>query len=525
MSDWVAQHSGLASANAGLDMAMPTSDYWDQGKLAKATEGFNQSRLVDMATRIVATWYQMGQDDPNLPPRGIGMPADILAPHDFIDARDPAAKPSILQQAIEGHVLVKNTKGALPLRKPHVLSVFGWSAVAQASFNPGTGDWTQNRESVGLQQQQEMQIAMNQVVENAPSKNMGTLIVGGGSGSNTPAYISTPYDALQNKAYADDTLIYFDTESTAPTVVTDSDACLVFINDFASEAWDRPVLADPDGDDLVKSVAGSCNNTIVVIHNAGPRVVDAWIENDNVTAVIFAHLPGQDAGRSVVSLLYGEVSPSGRLPYTVAKKPTDYRALQGPCIDKSRDPQCDFAEGVNIDYRYFLSRNVAPRYEFGYGLTYSNFSYSGLSINMNATSTASAPSTAPVYANGTTDNTLNKDITVGGYEPLFESVGNITAIITNDGSSTAAEVAQLYLEIPVPDDARSGMPNTRTLRGFSKNLMKAGESQHVIFYLRRKDISYWDVRNQTWVTPNGQFNVFVGKSVLDTPLTGMFPLD
>ncbi|KXS97080.1 hypothetical protein AC578_10779 [Pseudocercospora eumusae] len=524
VSDWAAQHSDLASANAGLDMAMPTSDFWGQGKLAAATEGFNRSRLVDMATRIVATWYQLGQDDPNFPPMGVGMPADLLAPHDYIDARDVAAKPSILQQAIEGHVLVKNVKGALPLKKPRLLSVFGWSAVAQHSFTPGTEDWTKNREAVGLQQSQERQIAMNEIVQNAPSKAMGTLFVGGGSSSNTPAYISTPYDALQNKAYYDDTAIFFDSESTAPGVVTDSDACLVFINDYASENWDRPNLADPDGDDLVKSVARSCNNTIVVIHNAGPRVVDDWIDNQNVTAVFFAHLPGQDAGRSIVSLLYGEVSPSGRLPYTVAKKPGDYRSLQGPCIDTSRDPQCDFSEGVNIDYRYFLARNVAPRYEFGYGLTYSSFDYSSLSVNINATSTANAPSTAPFYANGTTDNTVNKNMTSGGYEPLFENVGNITATIVNNGTFTASEVAQLYLEIPVPDGSLSGMPNTRALRGFRKQQLTPGQRWDVVFYLRRKDISYWHVGNQTWVTPTGQFNVFVGRSVLDTPLTGSFNL-
>ncbi|EME80364.1 glycoside hydrolase family 3 protein [Pseudocercospora fijiensis CIRAD86] len=501
VSDWAAQHSDLATANAGLDMAMPSSDYWGNGKLAAATQGFNQSRLVDMATRIVATWYQLGQDNPNFPPMGVGMPADILAPHDYIDARDVAAKPSILQQAIEGHVLVKNIKGALPLKKPRLLSVFGWSA-----------------------QSQERQIAMNEIVDNAPSKAMGTLFVGGGSSSNTPAYISTPYDALQNKAYYDDTAIFFDSESTAPGVVTDSDACLVFINDYASENWDRPNLADPDGDDLVKSVARSCNNTIVVIHNAGPRVVDAWIDNTNVTAVIFAHLPGQDAGRSIVSLLYGEVSPSGRLPYTVAKKPGDYRSLQGPCIDTSRDPQCDFEEGVNIDYRYFLARNVAPRYEFGYGLTYSSFDYSSLGVHMDVNSTINTASTSPVYANGTTDNTVNKNMTSGGYEPLFESVGNITATIVNNGSHTASEVAQLYLEIPVPDGALSGMPNTRTLRGFKKQQLTPGQRWDVVFDLRRKDISYWDINNQTWVVPNGQFNVFVGRSVLDTPLVGSFNL-
>ncbi|GIZ49708.1 hypothetical protein CKM354_001273500 [Cercospora kikuchii] len=525
VSDWAAQHSSLDSANAGLDMAMPTSDYWDDNKLADARDGFDEARLADMATRILATWFQFGQDDPDFPPLGVGMPDDILKPHKYVDAKDPAAKSSLLRQAIEGHVLVKNVNNSLPLIKPRTLSVFGYDAIAQSHFNPGTGDWTQNREAIDLSQPQEQQIMRNQPMSDAPSKFMGTLIVGGGSGSNVPAYISSPYDALQARAYDDDTSILYDFTSYDPRVMPESDACLVFINEYASEAWDRPGLADEESDDLVRSVASQCNNTIVTIHNAGPRLVDEWIENDNVTAVIFAHLPGQDAGRAVVSLLYGNASPSGRLPYTVAKKVSDYGELAGPCIDKSRDPQCDFEEGVNIDYRSFLARSVTPRFEFGFGLTYSSFEYSGLSINMNTTSTADSTSTAPVYVNGTTDqNSDRDDMGVGGLNSLFENVGTISATVKNTGSVTAAEVAQLYVQIPVPKDSLGNNLNTRVLRGFQKVEFLPGEEAQVEFSLRRKDISYWNAVNQTWVVPSGEFEVFVGKSVLDTPLVDAFRL-
>lgn len=526
MSDWNAQHSSLDSANAGLDMALPVSAYWDNDQLANAKEGLESSRLTDMATRILATWFKFGQDDPSYPPLGIGMPADILEPHDYVDAKDPAAKDSLLRQAIEGHVLVKNVNGTLPLNKPKTLSIFGYDAIPQSHFNPGTGDWTQNREAISLQQPQEQQIMRNQPVTGAPSKFMGTLIVGGGSGSNNPAYISSPYDAIQARAYDDDTSIFYDFTSFDPKVVPSSDACLVFINEYASEAWDRPGLADEESDDLVKSVASQCDNTIVVIHNAGPRLVDEWIQNNNVTAVLFAHLPGQDAGRAVVSLLYGDVSPSGRLPYTVAKKASDYKDLAGPCIDKSRDPQCDFSEGVNIDYRNLLARDVTPRFEFGYGLTYTTFSYDGLEINLNATSTSHSVNTAPVYTNGTTNQNADRDdIAVGGLKSLFESVGTISATITNTGTVSAAEVAQLYIQIPVPEKSLGNNPNTRTLRGFDKVHVPPGESAKVSFPLMRRDISYWNAFNQTWVVPDGKYHVYVGKSVLDTPLTGSFQLD
>ncbi|EME39610.1 glycoside hydrolase family 3 protein [Dothistroma septosporum NZE10] len=509
-------------------MAMPTTTFWDNDFLAKAVNenNLNRTRLVDMATRIVATWYQFGQDSPDFPKTGVGMPPDLLKPHEYIDAKDPASKQCLVQQAIEGHVLVKNTNNVLPLNKPKVLSVFGYDAPVQVHYMPGQADWAQNREMLGLQQPQEQQLAANKPLSDAPQTAMGVLIVGGGSGSNTPAYISSPWDALQARAYDDDTALFYDFSSLEPSVVAASDVCLVFINAYASEAWDRPGLADDDSDNLITSVARQCNNTIVVIHNAGIRLVDGFIDHPNVTAVMFAHLPGQDAGRSVVQLLYGDVSPSGRLPYTVAKKASDYGRLQGPCEDDSHSPQCDYTEGVNIDYRSFLARNVAPRFAFGYGLTYTTFQYSSLTINLNATSTANAVSTAGIYTMGTTNqNAGRKDVGVGGLLSLYESMGSITATVKNNGAVAAAEVAQLYLEIPVPDAATKGMANTRVLRGFGKVMLQPGQDTQVQFALRRKDISYWDVGNQTWIAPGGKYQVYVGQSVLDTPLVGSFQLD
>ena len=525
VSDWVGQHSGILSANAGLDMAMPTSGYWDQGQLADAVKGedMNKTRLVDMATRIIATWYQFDQDDEAFPKLGAGMPQDLLLPHAFTDAKDPASKPSLLQQAIEGHVLVKNTKGALPLSKPTVLSVFGYDAITESSFMPGAQDvhgqakdlFPTNWANLNLQLPQLADLASNTPMSNPPGTVQGTLIVGGGSGSNTPPYISGPYDALQARAYEDGTSIFHDFSSTDPNVAGSSDACLIFINEYASEAWDRPSLADPQSDELVSNVATKCENTIVVIHNAGVRLVDAWIENPNVTAVMFAHLPGQDAGRAIAQILYGEVSPSGRLPYTVAKSEEDYGDLLGPCKDSSQSPQCDFREGVNIDYRGFLARDVKPRYEFGFGLTYSSFSYSSLQVSVNATATDNSSVTAPVYTDGTTNrNSKNADIGVGGLLSLFESVGTVQATITNSGQVPAAEVAQLYLQTP--------SMTTRALRGFQKVFLSPGETAQLAFNLRRKDVSSWDTYRQAWIVPSGRFDVFVGKSVLDVPLAGSF---
>ncbi|QIW99104.1 hypothetical protein AMS68_004622 [Peltaster fructicola] len=540
VSDWAAQHSGPLSANAGLDMAMPNSAYWSNGQLGNATTSgdLNRTRLVDMATRIVATWYKAGQDSPFYPSFGVGMPIDISKPHTFVNARDPAAQPSLLQQAIEGHVLVKNNNSALPLRKPKVMSIFGYDAVSQIAQDPaaymavpGAPDfWQFAWQGINLTYAQAGEIANNAPVDDAPEIYRGVLLVGGGSGSNVPAYISTPYDAIQDRAYLDGTSLYSDFTSQDPTVAAASDTCLVFINEFASETFDRPALADSGSDILVSHVASKCNNTIVVIHNAGIRLVDAWIDNPNVTAVIFAHLPGQDAGRALTQILYGDVSPSGRLPYTVAKSAADYGNLQGPCLakdsDDSTNPQCEFTEGVNIDYRGFLAAAKTPRFPFGYGLTYSTFEYSALTVSIDAVATdQSSTGGAPVYTNGTTEQNVNRtDVSQAGFSSLFDTAGTITATVKNTGLVVAAEVAQLYILIP-PGSAKpsnSSTVNTRALRGFVKLNIEPGASATATFTLRKKDISRWDTAKQAWVVPSGTYTVYVGRNVLDTPLTSNF---
>lgn len=182
-----------------------------------------------------------------------------------------------------------------------------------------------------------------------------------------------------------------------------------------------------------------------------------------------------------------------------------------------------FREGVNIDYRHFLAGNITPQYAFGYGLTYSSFEYSDLQTAINATATSESAESAPVYANGTTQNSASDpSVLVGGLASLFDSAGSVSATITNTGAVAAAEVAQLYLLIPSVNgtDSDAERANTRALRGFQKLHLQPQESARVTFALRRKDVSRWDVGRQAWVVPWGEMGVFVGRSVLDAALSG-----
>ncbi|KAF5862200.1 hypothetical protein ETB97_011905 [Aspergillus alliaceus] len=482
MTDWGAQHGGIAVANAGLDMVMPSTSTWGSNLTTAIANGsMEASRLDDMATRIIASWYQLNQDT-DFPSPGVGMPKDIYAPHDAVIGKSADSKPVLLQSAIEGHVLVKNTKNALPLQSPTLLSVFGYDA-------KGPEHLTNALEWLGY----------------SPAIQPNhTLWVGGGSGGNSPAYLSAPLDALQAQAFEDGTSILWDVSSEDPDVDPNSDACVVFINSYATEGYDRPGLVDQESDALVVNIADKCNNTIVVIHNAGIRLVNNWIDHENVTAVIFAHLPGQDSGRAVVELLYGLSNPSGKLPYTVAKRVEDYGALLHPTQPEGQYglfPQSDFTEGVYIDYRAFDQQGIAPQFEFGFGLSYTTFDYSGLSINQvsNATTTPYPPSAA---------------IEEGGNPHLWDTVVRVSVDVKNSGSVDGDEVAQLYL----------GIPNgpIRQLRGFEKVNVPAGQSVTVEFALGRRDLSTWDVQAQGWLLQSGTYQVYVGRSSRDLPLQGQF---
>ena len=269
-----------------------------------------------------------------------------------------------------------------------------------------------------------------------------------------------------------------------------------------------PSQADPASDDLILNVASQCPNTQVIIHNAGIRTVDRFIANPNITAVIFAHLPGQETGQAIVDILYGTTSPSGRLPYTVAAKPSDYGALLNPVAPDAttgfflQDP---FTEGLLIDYKDFLARNVTPLYAFGYGLTYSDFSYSSLTATLLPNTTAGSAG-ATYTGNGT-------HVQPEGGDPLlWQPSAKVCITIKNTGAVAAAEVAQLYLHIP-------GGP-ARVLRGFEKKFLQPGEEVEVTFELTRRDLSSWDVAKQAWELQRGDYEVMVGKSVVDIQARG-----
>ncbi|EHL02638.1 putative beta-glucosidase L [Glarea lozoyensis 74030] len=274
-----------------------------------------------------------------------------------------------------------------------------------------------------------------------------------------------------------------DSTSAGASAAQNAEIAIVFITADSGEGYitvetnagDRNNLeAWHSGADLVKAVAAINKNTIVVIHSVGPIILESFVDLGNVKAIVWAGLPGQESGNALVEILWGDASPSGKLPYTIAKQQRDY----GTNLQSGTD---SFSEGLFIDYRYLDKNNIAPRFEFGFGL---------------------CPATG--------------NIVPGGISSLFDIVATVTMTLSNSGAVSGAEVAQLYLGFP------SSAPSTpvRQLRGFQKTLVAGGASTTVKFELRRKDLSYWDASGKRWVLPAGNFKVEVGASSKDLRLSG-----
>ncbi|KAF4543146.1 Beta-d-glucoside glucohydrolase protein [Lasiodiplodia theobromae] len=478
MSDWNAQHSTALSANSGLDMTMPGDDfsggsiYWGPNLAAAVAAGeVPQERLDDMVKRILAAWYLTGQDT-GYPPvlfsswnGGAGGP-DVQADHKDV-ARAIAR---------DGIVLLKNEASTLPLNDdnaPASLAIIGQSAIV----NPAGPNACEDR-----------------------ACNTGHLAMGWGSGTAQFPYLVAPLDAIQPRAEAAGTTLTLSTtddQASAASAAAAAETAIVFITADSGEeyltvegnAGDR-VNLDPwhDGNGLVAAAASAGKPVIVVANSVGPLILENILSHENVVALVWAGIAGQESGNGLADVLYGDASPSGKLPYTIAKAAGDYETQIVTALEDG------FEEGLYIDYRHFDKADIEPRYEFGFGLSYTNFTYSDLLVGGSGSSDGPS-ATADLYA----------------------PIATVTATITNSGDVGGAEVAQLYLSLPISTGV--DVP-VRQLRGFEKIDLAAGESGSVDFIIRRKDASYWDVASQQWVLPTGEYTVTVGASSRDLRLEG-----
>jgi beta-glucosidase len=410
----------------------------------------------------------------------------------------------------------------------------------------------------------------------------GTLAMGWGSGTADYPYLVTPLEAIKSTVGADGGVIGSVTDNYAWTQIAalakQASVAVVFVNADSGEGYitvdgnagDRNNLTIwQGGEDLVRNVSGYCNNTIVVIHSVGPVLVDSFNNSPNVSAILWAGLPGQESGNAIADVLYGRVNPGGKLPFTFGKSAAEYGPdLIYEPIAGHESVQDNFEEGIFIDYRAFDKKNITPVYEFGFGLSYTTFSYSDLNVEKVPagpyTPTTGNTKAAPSLGNASTDaadyqwpsnltyvkayiypylnstnlkeashdpeyglnHTWPEGVADGSPQPriaagggpggnpqLWDVLFRVTATVTNDGKLPGDEVAQLYISLGGPNDA------VVALRNFERLSIQPGQNATFTADITRRDLSNWDTKSQNWVISNYTKKVFVGTSSRKLPLS------
>jgi len=214
-----------------------------------------------------------------------------------------------------------------------------------------------------------------------------------------------------------------------------------------------------------------------VVKSGGP-VLMPWV--GQVPAILEAWYPGEEDGTVVADLLFGKVNPSGKLPLTFPANPGDVPA-NTPAQYPGVNGTATFSEGVFVGYRHYDASNITPLFPFGFGLSYTSFRFSHLTVHRDE----------------------HGSVTV-------------TANVTNTGHRAGAEVAQLY----VGDPSSSAVPEPpNQLQGFSKVWLNPGQSRRVSFTLNARSFSFWDTASSSWRVAGGTYHINVGDSSRSLPLT------
>lgn len=275
-------------------------------------------------------------------------------------------------------------------------------------------------------------------------------------------------------------------------LIKDADVIIVsagFSNVEESECWDRSWKLPFDQDDLIKETTALNSATIVLLTAGGGVETESWLEE--TAALLHTFYLGQNAGTAIAEILFGDVNPSAKLPFTMAKKWEDFESTKyyvkkpeaisfmrilGPQGSKLiRKPwTLNYSEKLMIGYRHFDSAKVEPQFPFGYGLSYTDFSITDVSLSKES---------------------IQRD----------ESC-EISLTINNKGSKAGAEVIQLYIH----DKESSLIRPEKELKGFEKVYLDAGESKTIELTVLPEHLEFFN--NEKWISESGHFTVLLGNS-------------
>jgi beta-glucosidase len=456
LSDWAATHSAAKASAAGLDHEEPGwIFYGDELKNDVESGKVPQAQLDDHVHRILRSMFATGViDDP--PQKGV---VDVM--HGFEVAQ---------RIAEQGTVLLKNDGALLPLDagKIHSIAVIG----PHADVGMISGGGSAQVDPPG-----------------------GNAIMPPGKGQTNWQdkiwFPTSPLKAIRAKIPGAN--VQFDSGSDpdrAASLAKNSDVAIIFAYQWESEDMDLPSLALPEQqDDLIARVAAANPHTIVVVESGGP-VTMPWV--GPVGAILEAWYAGSRGADAVANLLFGDANPSAKLPITFPRSEAD---LPHPVLVKPPKAtveansqgwkriaaglpvfQVTYDEGVKVGYKWYDAENKPVLFPFGFGLSYTTYSYSNLAVTP-------------------------------GRNP------RVSFTVTNTGNRPGAEIAEVYASLPV-----SASEPPKRLVGWSKIKLNAGESKQVTVDVDQKLLSIFDVEKNNWELMPGDYGFMVGGSSQDLPL-------
>jgi beta-glucosidase len=261
--------------------------------------------------------------------------------------------------------------------------------------------------------------------------------------------------------------------------------CVGFDPKTEGEGFDRTFQLPGGQDELIRQISAVNKNVIVVLTAGGNVDMMRWI--DNVPTILHAWYPGQEGGTALAQILFGDYSPSGKLPASFERRWEDNPTFHS-YYPESGSKRVQYSEGIFIGYRHFDRSETKPLFAFGYGLSYTTFAYSKLSVT-------------PQTGN------LSGPVSVS-----FD--------VENTGRRAAAEVAELYV-----GDSHASVPRpVKELKAFAKVNLKPGESRRVTLTLERRAFSFYDAQKKDWSADPGEFTIMVGGSSDNIQLRGKFTL-
>ena len=440
MSDWGGTHSTVAAAETGLDQesgwGFDRSPYFHAALGEAVNNGHvSHERLDDMARRVL--WAMFADGVVDYPVQG-----------DQSSAIDFAAHAGVTQAAAEESLVLLKNNGLLPLAATakKVVVIGG-----QADFGVISGGGSSQVSAKGYQSFVEP---------------LGTATY----------YASSPLEALKSRTKA--TFVYVDGKDAdvAAKAARGADVVIVFATQWTAEGLDTPDLNLPGNQDaLIAAVAKANKRTVVVLETGGP-VVMPWL--DRVDAVVEAWYPGTSGGEAIARVLTGDINPSGRLPVTF---PAAVAQLPRPKLDGDRKldelddphPHTDYdIEGAAVGYKWFDKKGLNPLFPFGFGLSYSTFSTSGLSA-------------------------------------AAEGKGVRTSVtVTNTSKVPGSTVVQVY----VAPGADAGWEAPKRLGAFAKVELAPGESKTVSLDVDPRLLATFDTTSRTWTVKAGTYTITANAS-------------